>query len=477
MIETNHSIEQRFQNILENAHDAFVGINPQGNIIEWNRQAEHLFGWKYSEAVGRNIEILIVPDRFRQNPPRGIPEFILSAEAQGVNKRVQLQAVKLNKEEFFIEMTISSIFNNGSQEFFVFIQDISERMVTEQKLLNMAIKDSLTGLSNRSFFHSQLPEAMARARRNQRSMALMYLDIDLFKSINDSLGHESGDVLLKEFAANLQSCLRETDIVARIGGDEFTVILEGISASEDAAAVASKIIDAVNNGNWLKHSALKITTSIGIAIYDGSEMDSKRLLNLADKAMYKAKHSGRNNFKFLTEKEIEPTTSPMDIHITIENARTLLGVSKTQGPQLLQNTLMAIRRHLGMDVAFISHIHDGIREFNFIDAKDENPPIGVGDSGALEDSYCQRVIDGRLPEIICDAFELPEAMSLPVTVALPVRSHMSVPIRFSNGWLYGTFCCFSYTPDQTLNERDISVMHVFADIISKHLEPITVQKN
>lgn len=478
MLDTNYSIEQRFKNILENAQDAFVGINQQGNIIEWNRQAEHIFGWQYSEAFGRNIETLIIPDRFRLNRPAGVPEFVLSGNANGLNKRVQLQALKQNGEEFSIEMAITSIINNDSQEFFAFIQDISERRVTEQKLLNMATKDSLTGLSNRSFFHSQLPEAMARTKRNQRSMALMYLDIDHFKSINDSLGHESGDRLLKEFAAYLQNCLRETDVVARVGGDEFTVIVEGISMPEDAAAVASKIIETINNGNWLNNSGLKITTSVGIAIYDGSEMTPKMLLSLADKAMYKAKHSGRNNFKFLTQKDIEPTSyQTTDINTTVENARTLLGVSETQGPQLLQNTLTAIRRHLKMDVAFISRIHDGVREFELIDSKDGNPPISVGASGPLEESYCQRVIDGRLPEIICDAFELPEAMSLPATVAVPVRSHMSVPIRFSNGWLYGTFCCFGYTPDQTLNERDISVMHVFADIIAKQLEPFTAQNS
>jgi len=135
----------------------------------------------------------------------------------------------------------------------------------------------------------------------------------------------------------------------------------------------------------------------------------------------------------------------------------------------LQKTLSALRRHLDMDVAFISHFHDGVREFEFIDSKDMNPPIAVGDSGSLEDSYCQRVVDGRLPEIINDAFELPEAMSLDVTEKLPVRAHMSVPIRLRDGSIYGTFCCFSYKPNQTLNERDIFVMHVFADLIAQQL--------
>lgn len=311
---------------------------------------------------------------------------------------------------------------------------------------------------------------MARARRHQTVMALMYLDIDHFKSINDSLGHETGDQLLREFSSLLRATLRETDLVSRLGGDEFTVILENIANSESARRVAMNIIEAIKNTIWLDGKPRKITSSIGIALYSGEDIDAKTLIGTADKAMYKAKHAGRNNFKILPDSSSD-TAPARPLEDNIHNARTMLTIqSIVDGKGFLQNTLKAVRKHLGMDIAFISHIHDGIREFKVVDSKDANPPIAVGGSNPLDEGYCQRVIDGRLPQMMGDAFELPEALAVPATKLLPVRAHMSVPIRLSNGDIYGTFCCFSYTPDQSLNDRDLSVMHVFADMVSSYIE-------
>lgn len=464
--------EQRLRQILDTSYDAFVGVDHNGLIIEWNQQAEVIFGWHQSEALGKKMDEMIIPEHYRDAHYQGMKSFVQKGEAKVFNRRLQLDANRKNGEIFPAEMAITHLSNAGQHEFYAFIQDISERKSEEQRLRNLASIDALTGLKNRSYFNTSLPEAMARCRRNKTNMALLYLDIDHFKSINDHLGHEAGDRLLKEFSARLKQALREVDIIFRLGGDEFTVIAEGIANDEGAGTVASNILKALSRDSWLDGSVLKVTSSIGIAIYDGRAIEADQLVALADKAMYKAKHSGRNNFKMLrfedVEKAIESRADAID-PIAMQNTRLLLNVPKKSDGDFLQNTLSALRRHLDMDVAFISHIHDGVREFKVVDAKDLNPPIAVGDYGPLEDGYCQRVIDGRLPEIINDAFELPEAMSLPVTAMLPVRAHMSVPIKTSNGDIYGTFCCFSYKPNQTLNERDISVMHVFADLVSQHL--------
>ena len=468
----NQNQEQRLRNILFNSLDAFVGVDHNGLITEWNQQAANIFGWSHDEAVGQNMDEMIIPERFREAHQQGMQRFLQSGHTEVLNRRIQLEAKRKNGEEFPIEMAITYILNSESHEFYAFIQDISSRKVEEKKLRFLASNDPLTGVRNRTYFNTNLPEAMARSRRSDKSLALMYLDIDHFKSINDSLGHEAGDMLLKEFASRLKGKLREADIVSRLGGDEFAVIIEGIVAEDDASKVATNIIQELNQANWLGGANLKITSSIGIAIYDGRAIESDKLVALADKAMYMAKHSGRNNFKILRFEDIEASIEEKShprAPTSILNTQSLLNVQQKAGGNFLQNTLSALRRHLDMDVAFISHIHDGVREFRFVDSKDLNPPIAVGDSGSLEDSYCQRVIDGRLPEIINDAFELPEAMNMPVTALVPVRAHMSVPIKLSDGKIYGTFCCFSYTPDQTLNERDISVMHVFADLISQHL--------
>lgn len=136
----------------------------------------------------------------------------------------------------------------------------------------------------------------------------------------------------------------------------------------------------------------------------------------------------------------------------------------------LSKTLKAIRTHLGMDVAFISEFSEGRRYFRYVDSARLEKPVLVGQSDPIEESYCQRIIDGRLPELILDAARLPAAQELPVTAALPVGAHLSVPIRLKNGHIYGTFCCFSFTPDYSLNDRDLGMMRVFADLSAEQIE-------
>jgi len=132
--------------------------------------------------------------------------------------------------------------------------------------------------------------------------------------------------------------------------------------------------------------------------------------------------------------------------------------------------LRAIRTHLGMDVAFVSEFTAGQRVFRHVESPHPNQPVRVGNGDPLEESYCQRVVDGRLPELIPDATKVPEALTLPVTRALPVGAHMSVPIKLKDGRLYGTFCCFSFGANPTLNDRDLQMMHVFADLASDQIE-------
>lgn len=138
--------------------------------------------------------------------------------------------------------------------------------------------------------------------------------------------------------------------------------------------------------------------------------------------------------------------------------------------EIIRDTLHFVRTLLGMDVGFVSEFSDGRRIFRYVDSRDDFAPVCVGGSEPLEQSYCKRVVDGRLPELLQDARQNREALTLPVTTALPIGAHLSVPIRFSDGRLYGTFCCFSTTPDQTLNERDLRTLRLFADFVGKILE-------
>ena len=139
-------------------------------------------------------------------------------------------------------------------------------------------------------------------------------------------------------------------------------------------------------------------------------------------------------------------------------------------PQVAGNALRAIRTHLGMDVAFVSEFQGDTRVFRYVDAAAPECPVRAGDAGPLEESYCQRVVDGRLPQLIHEASALPEAAALAVTAQLPVGAHLSVPIRLRDGRVYGTFCCFSSAPDHSLNERDLAMMRVFADLTAEQID-------
>ena len=178
--------------------------------------------------------------------------------------------------------------------------DITERKRAEARLMQLANFDALTGLPNRALFHDRLAHALAKAHRSKKLVALLFLDLDRFKIINDSLGHYAGDELLKSVAERLQKNAREDDTVARLGGDEFTVILEGITYNEDATIVARKILEVMGQPFYLDGHEVFVTTSMGIAIYPLDGDNSDDLLKNADTAMYRAKEQGRNGYRFYT---------------------------------------------------------------------------------------------------------------------------------------------------------------------------------
>ena len=155
----------------------------------------------------------------------------------------------------------------------------------------------MTGLPNRFQLNEKLEEAVARAKRSTRAVAVMYLDIDHFKQINDSYGHAVGDAVLVEFAQRLLQCVRVTDTVARLAGDEFIIVLEQLHSADEPRQVANKIIDAMMLPWWINGQALQPTTSIGIAYAQKSDMAAEDLLNLADRSLYEAKRAGRNTFR------------------------------------------------------------------------------------------------------------------------------------------------------------------------------------
>ncbi len=179
---------------------------------------------------------------------------------------------------------------------FVLVTDVTPMRTVERQLHQLARIDALTQLSNRRQFDEKLAEALARARRNGRDMALMFMDIDHFKPINDTHGHAAGDAVLVEFAARLKSCMRETDTVARLGGDEFVILVEGLNEASEVMLVADRIRARLQAPMQIEGCALVVTSSIGIALVDESDDTPAAVMAKADEALYSAKRAGRNRY-------------------------------------------------------------------------------------------------------------------------------------------------------------------------------------
>lgn len=456
------------QALIETTHDAFVGMDAEGRIAYWNARSESLFGWSRAEALGQVMGELIVPPELRAAHAHGLARYLASGKGAVINQRVKMQALRRNGTTFPVELTISVCRSGDAQLFFAFMHDTSDRTDAEDSLLALARTDALTGLPNRLHLLEYLHRTMARVDRTQRLMALMFMDVDRFKNVNDGYGHAVGDAILQQFSDRLRGAVRQVDFVGRLGGDEFLVVLEELVSEESAALVAQKILRGMKPEFSVHQQQLSVSTSIGITLYRGGEARPEDVIRRADQAMYEAKNAGRNTFRFSSDdgSQNKPDSASAPL------AR-LIGTMPTGADgieQFMQDTLHSIRTHLGMDVAFISQFIDGQRVFRYVDTETDNTPIRVGGSDLLEDSYCQRVVDGRLPQLMPDTFLNREATALPVTRALSMRSHIGVPIRLKDGSVYGTYCCFGQKADASLNQRDLNMLRVFADLVARQLE-------
>jgi len=195
-----------------------------------------------------------------------------------------------------------------------------ERAAQEERIRHQAYHDALTGLPNRASFTEHLEEAMRRAKRAGWPLAILFLDLDLFKRVNDSMGHDAGDRLLRVAAERIRRAVREADLLFRMGGDEFTVLLEDVRGPEEAAMVASRVLEAIAEPLSLQHHEIAVTSSIGIALYPRDDAVGERLVKAADTAMYRAKELGRNRYAFFAPEMNERVESQMAIEAALRRA-------------------------------------------------------------------------------------------------------------------------------------------------------------
>lgn len=284
-----------FKRVMEGTGEGVLITGIDGTIQQANQAFREMTGYEEHELVGRNPRIL---KSGRHD------EAFFAAMRESIRDSGRWSGEvwnsRKNGEEFPVLLSIDTIRDEAGEPIrYVGISaDIGKLKEAEKSLNRLAFYDSLTDLPNRALFKDRFKQAIARAQRAGSRLALVYLDLDRFKNVNDSLGHHAGDELLRQTAERLRSQVREADTVCRLGGDEFTVILENIGSSGDAAAVARKIISAMRGAFTVEGSEVFIGTSIGIALFPYDGTDADELIKRADAAMYEAKEHGRGQLRF-----------------------------------------------------------------------------------------------------------------------------------------------------------------------------------
>jgi diguanylate cyclase (GGDEF)-like protein/PAS domain S-box-containing protein len=325
--------ERAYRLALDSMTDAFIATDGAGRVTDWNPAAEQMYGWTREEILGKPIvETLSPPDHHRrwgQLAGRGLvlPETRLrgyAAEAIGVRK---------DGSEFPVEIQATSVAVEDERCLQVFVRDISERKAAEAELARLALLDSLTGLPNRNLLMDRMLGAVGRIERRPGRIAVLFIDLDRFKVVNDSLGHSTGDRLLCTVGERLSRIVRSSDTVARFGGDEIVVLCEDVADEAEAAALAEQILAAVSEPLRLDNGReVVLTASIGIAMTDSPRTEPGALIRDADAAMYRAKERGRARLEMFDDEMRARAMAQLELESDLRHALSCEELSLSYQP-------------------------------------------------------------------------------------------------------------------------------------------------
>jgi diguanylate cyclase (GGDEF)-like protein/PAS domain S-box-containing protein len=299
-ISAQHAAEQErlaqaevYRRMIDAARDAFVGVDHAGRIVEWNRAAEDVFGWPAPDAMGRPLVGTAISPSDRTAAEIGLVDGVAEDMDVTVPGRVAMTGLHRTGREFPIEASFIHLpEGGGATRFRAFIRDITDRVAYEKQLEDQALTDSLTGLPNRALFVDRLREALARLQRRKSGLAVLFIDVDSFKVVNDSLGHAVGDDLLVGLAERLLQHLRPGDTLARFGGDEFVVLCENLPDPTAGVELAHRLLAALDAPLIVGDRRHHVDVSIGIAPVDDPFTHPEEIIRNADTAMYRAKERG-----------------------------------------------------------------------------------------------------------------------------------------------------------------------------------------
>jgi diguanylate cyclase (GGDEF)-like protein/PAS domain S-box-containing protein len=316
---------RRMAAIMESSHDAVISTTAEGLIATWNEGATSMYGYAAAEMEGRPISLLEPSDR------HGEIENVLERIRSGQNV-VRYETVRIRKDGETVEVAVavSPIYDESGELTGVasIARDIGDRKRAQELIVFQAFHDPLTGLPNRALLMERLNLCLAKARHSGKLLAVLFMDLDLFKTVNDGFGHGAGDLVFQEVARRLTLSVRDGDTVARVGGDEFCVVLPEIGKAEDAATVARKLLEMIAQPFFSGGKRIDLTTSIGVSFYPEDGQDAQALLRSADNAMSLAKERGRNNYQLsireLTEEAVKRLTLQAGLRQAIERNELIL---------------------------------------------------------------------------------------------------------------------------------------------------------
>ena len=314
--------------ILGSALDAIMDLDNDGRVTEMNPAAERMFGGSAASLTGRYLADLVFPASEREMQRRELALYFATGQGPLLNNRVETVAMRTDGASFPIELAITHIDLGGRMGFTAFLRDLTESKQVEQELVRLAFHDTLTGLPNRALFADRLQQAIARAERHGEPLAVMFLDLDNFKVVNDSIGHVAGDRLLITVAERLRACMRAEDTVARFGGDELAILVEGVADRAEIVTLAERIAETLCAPISLAGHELYVTASIGIALATPAQDDAEGLLRKADLAMYRSKASGKNQHTIFEQSmnaaALERLQLGSDLHLAVERGELSL---------------------------------------------------------------------------------------------------------------------------------------------------------
>lgn len=303
---------------LDAAPDGVLWVDQSGSVLMANPAMEALSGYAPGELVGQNVSIFL-PEHLRAQHGQSILANFKEPHPRAMGS-MDLNLLRRDGQLLPVDISLGHWSDEGSQHAIAYVRDLSERRKFEATLKHQATHDELTGLPNRWLFNLQLNQALARSGRAASRVAVLFLDLDDFKNVNDSYGHATGDALLVQVSARMRSVLRVNDFLARLGGDEFAVLLADVVDADEAVMVASKLLLSLQACYQLPGQAVYSGASLGMAFYPHDAQDSDTLLRYADMAMYRAKHAGRGGYALYSKEMDGRVREDMQLHTQLKQA-------------------------------------------------------------------------------------------------------------------------------------------------------------